>query len=148
MSKLTRFVLVALVLIWFLALVSLARAQVVNPDVKQSNIDQTICVPGWTSTIRPPASYTNKIKRALVNETAEADVMEDYELDHVVPLAVGGHPTDPRNLHLQLWDGPDGAHAKDVVEVRMKKAVCDRRVTLAKAQACFIKGWQTCPKAP
>ena len=146
MDKLTKAVLLAVLIVWVAVIVGVARAQVVNPDVHQNNIDKTICVPNWTSTIRPPASYTNKIKRALVNETAAADVMEDYELDHVVPLAVGGHPTDPRNLHLQLWDGPDGAHAKDVVEVRMKKMVCDHKITLAKAQACFIKGWQTCPK--
>jgi len=25
-----------------------------NPDVRQSTIDQTICVHGWTKTIRPP----------------------------------------------------------------------------------------------
>ena len=146
MDRLTKAVLIAVLIVWVVVIAGIARAQVVNPDVHQNNIDKTICVPNWTSTIRPPASYTNKIKRALVNETAAADVMEDYELDHVVPLAVGGHPTDPRNLHLQLWDGPDGAHAKDVVEVRMKKMVCDHKITLAKAQACFIKGWQTCPK--
>ena len=147
MDRLTKSILIAVALVWLWVFwANSAKAQVVNPNVSQANINQTICVPNWTSTIRPPASYTNKIKRALVNETAAADVMEDYELDHVVPLAVGGHPTDPRNLHLQLWDGPDGAHAKDVVEVRMKKMVCDHKITLAKAQACFIKGWQTCPK--
>jgi hypothetical protein len=63
-----------------------------------------------------------------------------------MPLAVGGHPTSPGNLALQLWDGPDGAHVKDVVEVRMKRLVCLGKISLAKAQACFIKGWQTCPK--
>jgi len=145
MEKLIKFLMVAIVVVWTLVLCVNVKAQVVNPDIHQNNIDQTICVPGWTATVRPPTSYTNKLKRTLVNEIPDA-AMEDYELDHVVPLAVGGHPTDPRNLHLQLWDGPDGAHAKDVVEVRMKKMVCDRRITLAKAQACFIKGWQTCPR--
>ena len=32
---------------------------VLNPDVTQANIDSTICVHGWTRTIRPPTSYTN-----------------------------------------------------------------------------------------
>ena len=27
----------------------------INPDVTQENIDSTICVPGFTKTIRPPA---------------------------------------------------------------------------------------------
>ncbi|OXE34916.1 MAG: hypothetical protein CGW95_17055 [Phenylobacterium zucineum] len=146
MDRLTKIVLVAVAVVWAGVIASVARAQVVNPNVSQANINQTICVPGWTATVRPPVSYTDKLKRALVAETPAADAVEDYELDHVVPLAVGGHPTDPRNLHLQLWDGPDGAHAKDVVEVRMKKMVCDRKISLLKAQACFIRGWQTCPK--
>jgi hypothetical protein len=30
--------------------------------VTQSTIKQTICKSGWTSTIRPPTSYTNRIK--------------------------------------------------------------------------------------
>ena len=35
---------------------------VVNPNVTQENIAQTICVPGFTRTIRPPASYTSSLK--------------------------------------------------------------------------------------
>jgi hypothetical protein len=104
-------------------------------------------VPGWTKTIRSPTSYTDRIKVELVRATTHAtDTVEDYELDHIMPLAVGGHPTSPGNLALQLWDGPDGAHAKDVVEVRMKRLVCLGKISLAKAQACFINGWKTCPK--
>lgn len=70
----------------------------------------------------------------------------DYELDHVIPLAVGGHPTDPRNLVLQLWDGQDGARAKDVVEVRVKRLVCVGRITPDQGQQCFVDGWRTCPR--
>ena len=35
---------------------------VVNPKVTQDNIQKTICVSGYTKTIRPPVSYTNKLK--------------------------------------------------------------------------------------
>jgi hypothetical protein len=28
-----------------------------NPEVNQGNIDQTICIRGYTKTIRPPAHY-------------------------------------------------------------------------------------------
>lgn len=142
----TLFVPACIVALCGVLVFSSCKAQVINPEVTQATIGKTICVPGWTATIRPPASYTNRIKRDLINATAAADVMEDYELDHVLPLSVGGHPTDPKNLKLQLWDGPDGAHAKDIVEVRMKKMVCNHKITLAKAQACFFKGWQTCPR--
>src|SRR3954464_4971500 len=33
-----------------------------NPDVKQRSIKKTVCVPKWTDTVRPPTSYTNKLK--------------------------------------------------------------------------------------
>jgi hypothetical protein len=36
-----------------------------------------------------------------------------YELDHFIPLALGGHPRKPENLWLQLWDGQWGARTKD-----------------------------------
>src|SRR3712207_3940055 len=33
-----------------------------NPDVTQATIGSTICVRGWTRTIRPPSSYTSALK--------------------------------------------------------------------------------------
>src|SRR5664279_936918 len=33
-----------------------------DPKVTQDNIDQTICVSGYTKTVRPPVSYTNSLK--------------------------------------------------------------------------------------
>ena len=77
-----------------------------NVDVSQTTIHQTICVPGWTATVRPSTSYTNGVKLKLLREQgmAPSDASR-YELDHHVPLALGGHPRDPRNLWLQLWDG-------------------------------------------
>lgn len=41
---------------------------VANPDVTQDNIKQTICVSGWTKTIRPPSSYTSKLKLEQIKE--------------------------------------------------------------------------------
>ncbi len=32
----------------------------VNPEVTQTNIQQTVCVKGYTKTIVPPADFTNK----------------------------------------------------------------------------------------
>ncbi len=34
----------------------------VNPNVTQDNIQNTICVSGYTTQIRPSTSYTNKLK--------------------------------------------------------------------------------------
>ena len=44
----------------------LARLQLpLNPVVTQETIQATICVPGWTKTIRPPVSYTSRVKITL-----------------------------------------------------------------------------------
>lgn len=45
---------------------------VLNPDVSQSSIRSTICTRGWTSTIRPPVSYTDALKRKQMRQYGEA----------------------------------------------------------------------------
>ena len=88
---------------------------VVNPNVTKDNIDETICVPGWTKTIRPSVSYTNRVKREMLGLAHSVD-MRAFELDHFIPLELGGHPTDRRNLWPQPWGGKCGAHTKDAMD--------------------------------
>lgn len=129
------------------AAVTTVSAQSVNPAIAQSNIGSTICVHGWTKTVRPPVSYTNRIKRGLLAKRhLPWSTARRFELDHRIPLEVGGHPTDRRNLWLQPWGGPNGARAKDAVETRMKRMVCSGAVSLVKAQACLGHDWKSCPK--
>ncbi|MET7980088.1 hypothetical protein ABZW44_45395 [Streptomyces mirabilis] len=74
-----------------------------NPNVTQSNIHSTICVSGWTDTVRPPTSYTNPLKAQGIIDYGYSDTnMSDYEEDHLVPLELGGAPRDPGNL----WPEP------------------------------------------
>ena len=35
----------------------------INPAIKQDNIGETICVRGWTRTVRPPSEVTYVLKR-------------------------------------------------------------------------------------
>jgi hypothetical protein len=122
-----------------------AFGQALNSAVTSDNIEENICVPGWTKTIRPPVTYTNRIKKQLLQkEGLTMAHAPEYELDHVVPLALGGHPTSPKNLRLQPWDGPNGAHAKDVMEARMHRLVCSGLVTLKEARTCMATRWQDC----
>lgn len=112
-----------------------------NPDVTQANIDTTICVPGWTKTIRPPASYTDKLKRqqmAARHLTADPSAFEE---DHLVSLEIGGNPTSPANLWPQPWNGPYGAHRKDRLENRLKSLVCAHRLKLIDAQHAIATDW-------
>jgi len=76
-----------------------------NPDVTQYTIAQTICVPGYTKSVRPAPSYTHGVKALLLKRSGLDPSMEpDYELDHIVPLALGGHPRKLDNPELQPWD--------------------------------------------
>jgi hypothetical protein len=120
-------------------------AEVLNPDVRQDTINQTICVSGYTKTVRPAVSYTNGIKRILMRKQGiNLSRAREFELDHREPLALGGHPRNIHNLQLQPWNGPDGAKAKDKLENRLHRMVCRQQITLSNAQACIWSNWQEC----
>lgn len=111
---------------------------VANPAVTQATIHQTICQRGWTKTVRPPASFTNALKRAQLPAGADPHA---YEEDHVLPIEDGGAPRDPGNLRPQLWVGPDGARAKDdTVETPTRRRICAGEITLVAGQA-IIRAW-------
>ncbi|SFW86162.1 hypothetical protein [Amycolatopsis australiensis] len=115
-----------------------------NPDVTQATIGSTICVSGWTATIRPPTTYTNSLKQQGIRDYGYADTaMSDYEEDHFLPLELGGAPRDPRNLWPEPHAGSENSYTKDSVENAVKKAVCAGRVTLTAAQDAMLTDWTT-----
>lgn len=115
----------------------------VSNAVTQANIQQTICVPGYTRTVRPSFAYTNNLKKILLRRAGESlERIRDYELDHIIPLALGGHPTDHRNFMLQPWQGENGAHRKDRIEVKLQCLVCTEQILLEQAQTEIGRDWQ------
>ena len=117
----------------------------INPLVTQSNIRSTICVSGWTATVRPPATYTNQLKFSQLQSgyNLAGDLnMKHYEEDHIVPLEVGGNPSSPLNLFPQPRNIRLGAYLKDQLENRMHQLVCSGRVTLKIAQSVFLTDWE------
>jgi hypothetical protein len=128
----------------------------VNPDVTQDNIQQTICAPHWTATVRPPASYTNHLKQwQLAAAHASDQNPAHYEEDHLIPLELGGYPCDPRNLWPERWGTPSypltrlgpfpaflvGAKTKDKVENALHDEVCHGTLTLREAQYIIATDW-------
>lgn len=109
-----------------------------NPVVTQANIKRTVCVSGWTKTVRPRVSVTNRIKRKLL---APGERAQDFELDHLVSLQLGGAPADERNLWLEPYAGNCGARVKDVLETNLKRRVCKGTLTLEQAQAAIVANW-------
>jgi hypothetical protein len=104
---------------------------VLNPDVTQATIGSTICVTGWTRTIRPSTEYTNALKRKQMRAYRETGAASDYQEDHLISLELGGHPTDPRNL----WPEPyPRASQVDTIENDLNRQVCDGSLALAEAQ--------------
>jgi hypothetical protein len=45
----------------------------INPAVTQDDIQSTICVRGWTRTVRPPERYTYRLKREQIRQREYAD---------------------------------------------------------------------------
>jgi hypothetical protein len=107
-----------------------------NPAVTQENIYSTICVTGWTATVRPPVRYTNALKRRQMAAMRLTGRLSDYEEDHFVPLGVGGDPYSPANLWPEPWPA---ARAKDTDERRVQRLVCSGRWTLKQGQAFFLR---------
>jgi len=104
---------------------------VLNPDVTQANIGSTICVHGWTATVRPPVEYTNALKVEQMRAYGEGGSPSDYQEDHLISLELGGDPTDPRNL----WPEPyPRAGDVDRIENELNGEVCSGKLTLADAQ--------------
>ena len=109
----------------------------IDPAVNQSTIKSTICRPGYTATVRPPATDTDQWKR-----TAEAAYgVSSGEYDHLVPLELGG-----ANATSNLWVEPGSIpNPKDSVENRLHAEVCAGRITLDAAQQAIAANWTTAP---
>jgi len=117
---------------------------VADPRVTQDNIQTTICVSGYTATVRPPSALTDSLKAQQIKEYGYADTnVADYEEDHLIPLELGGHPTDPKNLWPEPRGGAESASVKDRVENALNKRVCAGTTTLAAAQSAIASDWQT-----
>jgi hypothetical protein len=118
-------------------------SEALNPDVRQETIRQTICVPGYAASVRPSTTYTSGVKAKLLRERdLPPTAAGHYELDHRIPLALGGHPRNLRNLELQPWDGAESARLKDRLERRLQVLVCKEQLRLDTAQRAIFNDWQ------
>ena len=110
--------------------------------VTQSNIHKTICVSGYTAKIRPSTSVTNPIKIKEMKAYGDKDSKSNYELDHLIPLELGGSPASVANLWPEPYKGTYGARVKDKVENYLKSQVCKGKMALAKAQKAIATNWK------
>lgn len=94
-----------------------------------------ICTANYTASVRPPASYTNKLKKQQMKDMGLSGEPCEFEEDHRIALELCGSPRDPNNLVPQKWDR---ARKKDVMETRFKKAVCAGKMSLEEAQKLIV----------
>ena len=117
----------------------------INPAVTQSNIHQTICVSGYTATIRPSSSYTTQLKIQQLHSgyAVGGDYnTSDYEEDHLISLELGGAPSDPRNLWPEYYHSSIGARVKDKIENALHRLVCSGVIKLKTAQRLIATDWR------
>jgi hypothetical protein len=116
-----------------------------DPRVTQANIHETICLSGYTASVRNVSAATKR--RVFAEYGISSPAPGAYEVDHLIPLELGGS-NDITNLWPEPYTGPDNAHDKDVWENRLHKQVCAGQITLAVAQDEIIHWWLLLDASP
>lgn len=111
----------------------------IDPAVTQQNIQSTICRSGYTATVRPSESQTERAKFDVAYIAYHVRHSAKSELDHLVSLELGG-ANDIANLWPEVGKLPN---PKDKVENDLHRAVCDGKVSLAAAQQAIAANWTT-----
>ncbi|MEU5127628.1 hypothetical protein [Streptomyces mobaraensis] len=119
-----------------------------NPKVTPDTLKTTICRAGYTKDIRPPTNITNREKTANAASYDYKKSLREAEYDHLISLQLGGDPNDPRNLWVEPpspghKDGAGPNNPKDVVETKLKNAICSGKADLRKAQQAIARDWTT-----
>ena len=118
-----------------------------NPAVTQATIHRTICISGWTATIRPSSTYTTALKvRQLATYGFGDRRLQDYEEDHLISLELGGSAASAKNLwpephHVRVGGLDLGSYTKDGLENHLRSLVCAGRLSLASAQREEAVNW-------
>ena len=100
---------------------------------------EDICTPGYTKKVRAvPTSLRNQ---AFESYGVPFDERRNYQLDHLIPLALGGSNSIKNLFPLSNLTSPWNARVKDRLEVRLQKLVCNRQVDLETAQRAIAANW-------
>lgn len=100
---------------------------------------EQICVPGYSKTVRSVSTEDRKQVYAKYG-ISYPQTRGDYEVDHFIPLALGGS-NDIANLWLEAAQPAPGFKEKDIVEVYLYEELCAGRVALNTAQQQISDDW-------
>jgi len=100
---------------------------------------QQVCVSGYASSVRN-VLHAQYLEVYASYGIPYPEPSGSYELDHLVPLELGGD-----NSNRNLWPEPaqplPGFHQKDQLEDYLHDAVCGGRMALADAQSSIASDW-------
>jgi hypothetical protein len=99
----------------------------------------TICTSGYTQTVR---NVPVRVKKQVYANygIAYPQPSGSYELDHLVPLELGGSNA-VANLFPEAASPIPGFHQKDLVENYLHDQVCDEGLSISAAQEQIADNW-------
>jgi hypothetical protein len=140
------YILRGFTLLLFLAqLVFAEQPTPILPDPKLTPGDtfdvtaQDVCVPGYAKKVRAVPAW---LKRQAYTEYGITEYKTgDYEVDHLIPLSLGGS-NSIRNLWPQSTKtSPWNSYVKDALERKLHKLVCASQLDLETAQREIASNW-------
>lgn len=90
----------------------------------------------------PPKSFLQGIEKDQLKAYGYSDeTLSHYQMDHLIPLSLGGHPTDTRNIWPQQLIAQWSARRKDFLEEKLHEKVCKGELTLDDARKQIQTNW-------
>src|SRR6201987_2084749 len=135
----------ALVFLFLTQAVLAQQPTPILPDAKLTPGDtfdviaQDVCVPGYAKKVRAVPAW---LKRQAYAEYGITQYKTgDYEVDHLIPLSLGGS-NSIRNLWPQSSKTlPWNSYVKDALERKLQKLVCAGQLDLKTAQSEIASNW-------
>ncbi len=99
-----------------------------------------MCQVGYAAGMR---HYDRKLRNQVFESYGLVDVdRRDYELDHLIPISIGGASDDAKNLWPESRrTRPWNAEVKDTLKDVLHREVCAGRVPLKEAQDAIRTDW-------
>lgn len=117
----------------------------IDQEVTEADLKESICKAGqfsWTEGHMPPKSFLEKIEKEMLQQYSYSDVnLKHYQMDHLIPLSLGGAPTDVKNIWPQPLIAKWSSRRKDYLEGILHEKVCKGEVSLKDAQEQIRTNW-------